>query len=105
MLLDGLMYLQTVCGIFLKPFCSSGKITNTRIRCIGKLKISTMSRKDAKGVRVSPLAPSGQALGVVFSLISVIEAGGPHSPGLAKAPKAGVASVACLLLAIQALWT
>ena len=64
-----------------------------------------MSRKDAKGVRVSPLAPSRQALGVVFSLISVIEAGGPHPPGLAKAPKAGVASVACLLLAIQALWT
>lgn len=82
------MYLQTVFGIFLKTFCSSGKIVNTRIRCIRKLKIPTVSRKGPKGVRVSLLTPSGQALGVVFSLISVVETGGPGPPGLiAKAPE------------------
>lgn len=42
---------------------------------------------------------------MLFSLIRIIKTRGPGPPWLAKVPRARVASVAHLLLTIQALWT
>lgn len=87
--------------IFLKPFCSYGKIINTSIQYIGTLKMLKYHVKIVPQREYVPAfcecllfdAYSGQALGVFLPLITTIKTGGPGPPGLATALRARVASV------------